>query len=174
MEQLHVHVYLYIYTFICIYACVCIYVYIYIYTYIYLFMYLFIYLSIYRYRRDFSKGMALAFGGMLVVSEECRAFWGLPKLEAIYTASCSRKCCVLFTEMLRSFRHVFCTQRRYTLLLARFFQCAWYVERLFLKNVLHLLREEIGLSWSSMYCIWQLTFLEGLLYVKGLNLKGNR
>ena len=37
-------------------------------------MYLFIHLSIFRYRKDFSKGMALAFGGMLVVSEECRAF----------------------------------------------------------------------------------------------------
>ena len=103
MEQLHVHVYIYIH----LYAYMRVYIYIHIHTYIYIFMYLFIHLSICRYRRDFSKGMALAFGGMLVVSEECRAFWGLPKLKAIYTASCSRKCCVLFTEMLRSFRHVF-------------------------------------------------------------------
>ena len=35
------------------------------------------------YGRGFSKGMALAFGGMLVVSEECRAFRGLPELKAI-------------------------------------------------------------------------------------------
>ena len=34
-------------------------------------------------------------------------------------------------------------------------------------------REETGLSWNSMYCIWQQTFLKGQLYVKGLNLKGN-
>ena len=42
---------------------------------IYMYMHLIIYNYIYiYYGRGFSKGMALAFGGMLVVSEECRAF----------------------------------------------------------------------------------------------------
>ena len=183
MEQLHVHVYIYIYvcmnvyiyTFICIYACVCIcmYIYIYIHTYIYLCIYLFIYLFI-------GTGEILVKGWHLL-SEEClwfrknaAHFEGSPNLKQYIlhhvqgnAAFFSQKCCALLDMF-------FCTQRRYTLLLARFYQCAWYVERLFLKNVLHLLREETGLSWSSMYCIWQLTFLEGLLYVKGLNLKGNR
>ena len=54
------------YDMICIYVHhihVCVYIYNYIHTHIYI-----------CYGRDFSKGMALAFGGMLIVSEECRTF----------------------------------------------------------------------------------------------------
>ena len=40
---------------------------------IYMYVYIFIYIYI-CYGRDFSKGMALAFGEMLIVSEECRTF----------------------------------------------------------------------------------------------------
>ena len=42
---------------------------------------------------------------------------------------------------------------------ARFYQCAWYVGRLYLKNMLHLLkgRNWTVLSWNNIYCIWQQT-----------------
>ena len=46
---------------------------IYMYVYIFIITYTHIYIYI-CYGRDFSKGMALAFGGMLIVSEECRTF----------------------------------------------------------------------------------------------------
>ena len=51
---------------------------------------------------------------------------------------------------------------------ARFYQCAWYVERLYLKNMLHLLK---GRNWTVLkqYLLHMATDL----YVKGLNLKGN-
>ena len=67
MEQPHIYDYMrYDICMICIYVHhihVCVYIYSCIYIYIDI-----------CYERDFSKGMALAFGGMLIISEECRTF----------------------------------------------------------------------------------------------------
>ena len=165
MEQPHIYNYKR-YDMICIYVHhihVCVYIYNYIHTYIYV------------------TGEILVKGWRLL-SEECLSFrknaahfedsrnlkqYRLHHVQG-NSAFFSQKCCALLDIFLHTATRHSLTSKRHA------FTNAHDMLKDYIYGICCIFsREETGLSWNSMYCIWQQTFLKGQLYVKGPNLKGN-